>query len=174
MKTRIFYPWGVLLPVLCVLVGCSKESDEGDMPLGDVFPFSIQIVVQDAAGNDLLDPETPNSIAGNTIKAIYKGEEYIRQSPDTWIPTMTPDPVFWGLRTGKGEKRYFLSFGEFDSLKAYTDETFYLDWGDGSAPDTITFSHTWEWYDDYRSYHANTPVYLNGVFRGQNVVIIVK
>ena len=36
------------------------------------MPFAVNIMVTDAAGNDLLNPETENSIADNGIKPDSK------------------------------------------------------------------------------------------------------
>lgn len=42
----------------------------------DIAPFEISISVVDDFGNDLLDPEAPNTLANCDITAVYDGQTY--------------------------------------------------------------------------------------------------
>lgn len=59
----------ILLIIPCALMtSCSKENDNGEeIHMG----VSFDIAVVDSAGNDLLDPETPNAYAIDSVKEFY-------------------------------------------------------------------------------------------------------
>ena len=61
--------------LLCFLiVGCG----EGPLPgvIWDIAPFEITICAVDESGNDLLDPDAPNTLANCDITAVYDGQAY--------------------------------------------------------------------------------------------------
>ena len=83
----------------------------------------------------------PGNILSQPIKAIYNGKELPLDSmKDKWVPTNPIQINFSGLTLHEGGDSYYLEFGLFDSQKDYKNETFIIDWGDGSTT-TVTFSH---------------------------------
>ena len=78
MKARYLY--GMLLLFLSATCFTACSDDEDEYLIWDFYPIILQIAVQDAQGNDLLNPETPGSIANSGIKAIYKGVTYEKDS----------------------------------------------------------------------------------------------
>lgn len=139
----------------------------------DFVPVNIEVMVQDADGNDLLNPETEGNISGNTIKAIFEGETYER---DVDVATKAILVVFHGLLTdqydsGEYAGRYYLKFGEFARDDNYEKE-FVLDWGDGIKRDTVSFTQSCVWQGNMPE--TATTVSLNGTEPVDgNVVTIV-
>ena len=67
---------------LLSFTACSGEESDGPEPdvIWDIAPFVIHITVSDKDGNDLLNPETSQSIADNGIKAIWTGRTFEKDS----------------------------------------------------------------------------------------------
>lgn len=156
-------------------VGCHDNKDDYDGPapgiIWDFMPFAVNIMVTDAAGNDLLNPETENSIADNGIKARFKGRVFEKDSIVLPGQTKAVMSVFYGLRSVKLTNGFYgLSFGEFSGDNNYGATDIVLDWNDGTPCDTITFSHRfwWEGHDP----NQETFLYLNGVETDAPVHII--
>lgn len=72
-----------LLCIFCCInfTSCDPANNGGDDLIWDFAPIVLYISVQDAQGNDLLNPLTKGSIANQGIKAIYKGETYEKDAP---------------------------------------------------------------------------------------------
>ena len=81
--------------------------------------------ITDGEGNSLLDPETDGSLAGNGIKAIFRGETYVNDSTllrhdfgygTEQYGTKAYMPHFYGLVTYHyvAEDIYYLAFGELN------------------------------------------------------------
>lgn len=144
----------LLISLLCVtgFTACDK-SDNGfdngdDYVIWDFYPIELSIAVQDAQGNDLLNPETPGNIAKQGIKAIYNGKTYEKDAPIS--QTKMYLARFYGLQTMKSETgKHFLTFGEFNGAGTFNNEKVTIDWNDGTQ-DVITFSSklTWESKND--------------------------
>ena len=96
----------------------------------DWVPVTFQIRVQDAQGNDLLDPANDNRwLAGTTIRfrGIVVGlDETGITSPVTRDMSVT----YEGFRLEKGEDYYFLAFGQFEGATDYDEESFVIYWPD--------------------------------------------
>lgn len=80
---------------------CDELDTEGDDMIWDFAPIVLYISVQDADGNDLLNPETPGNIANQGIKAIYKDNIYEKDAPIN--STRAYLARFMGLQTIKRE-----------------------------------------------------------------------
>ncbi|MDO4159764.1 MAG: hypothetical protein Q4D41_04840 [Prevotellaceae bacterium] len=154
-------------------IGCSNDEDEGYM-IFDFYPFEINIIVKDASGNDLINPQTPNNISENGIKVLYNGNVYEKDSLKNEVPPMSTRaimPRLYGLKTEKDTNgAYRLCFGEFNGEGSYDGETFVIDWNDGTK-DTISFDSHISWKS------KNDPVitravYLNGEKTGYPITII--
>ena len=141
MKAKYLY--GMLLLFLSVTCFTACSDDEDEYLIWDFYPIILQIAVQDAQGNDLLNPETPGSIANSGIKAIYKGVTYEKDS--VIIPTKAYMAHFGGLQTVKAENgQYILTFGEFNGDDTFDHEEVVIDWNDGTK-DVINFSSKLTW-----------------------------
>lgn len=145
MKTKHLIGF-CLLSLLCAVgfTACDEIETEGDdMILWDFVPIELCIAVQDAEGNDLLNPDTPGNIANQGIKAIYKETIYEKDAPIS--QTRAYMPRFTGLQTIKSKEGvYFLTFGEFAGDKTFDNEQVIIDWNDGTK-DVITFSNKLSW-----------------------------
>ena len=128
-----------LLFSLCLTItACDKKEIDGG-----IAPFCFYITVQDATGNDLLNPEIEGNITKNDIKAIYREKTYPR------IPIADNSSFFQTEKTSEG--KYLLYLGLF--LRGESNlETIVIDWADGSK-DTISFDATQE---------DQIPLFLNG------------
>lgn len=146
--------------ILFCLCGCAKTIDW--------IPVTFKVRVQDAQGNDLLDPEIDNSwIIGTTIS--FRGITVELDEESISYPRTKDLPAeYRGLRLEKSNDYYYLAFGEFDGGSDYDNEELYLSWPDGSH-NCITFK---------RKLHqmrikADEVFKLDGV-KCSNPVVIVK
>ncbi|MGM9740043.1 MAG: hypothetical protein ACI3ZP_05510 [Candidatus Cryptobacteroides sp.] len=150
----------ILAILLLSLCSCAK--------IIDWVPITFKVRVQDAQGNDLLDPEKDNSwLIGTTISfrgiIVEIDEESIAYPRTKYLPA-----IYEGLRLEKGSDYYYLAFGEFDGGSNYDNENLYLNWPDGSH-NVITYK---------RKIHqvrvrADEVFKLDGV-KCSNPVVIVK
>lgn len=144
MKTKhllVFF----LSSLLCTVgfTACDEIDTGGDDMIWDFYPIVLYISVQDADGNDLLNPDTQGSIANQGIKAIYKETIYEKDAPVS--QTRAYLAHFRGLQTIKSnEGVYFLTFGEFQGEKTFDNEQVTIDWNDGTK-DVLTFSSKLSW-----------------------------
>lgn len=127
----------------------------------DFVPVDIAVMVQDAEGNDLLNPEIPGNLSDNDITAVFEGNTY---ELDVDAATKAILVTFHGLLTDQYDSgiyagRYYLKFGEFARDENYTKE-FVLDWGDGSKRDTVTFTQSCVWQGNMPD--TATEISLNG------------
>lgn len=155
--------------VVCSTVSCSNEDE--DYMIWDFAPIVLRVSVQDAAGNDLLDPATENSIAHSGIKAIYKENIYEKDSViDRGARYYLAH--FYGLYSYKPEKgNYILTFGEFNGDDTFKNETVILDWNDGTK-DIISFDSQLIWLSKNKPKIIRT-FYLNGK-ETENPMTIIK
>ena len=145
METKKFFSIFISIAILLMISACSGDDNTAEeLPLNHPLPFNFLFIVQDADGNDLLDAKTPGNILSQPIKAIYNGKELPLDSmKDKWVPANPIEINFSGLTLQEGGDSYYLEFGLFDSLKDYKNETFIIDWGDGSTT-TVTFSRYYD------------------------------
>lgn len=171
MKTKNFFALLLLfLSVLC-LTACNDNDEEDDFMIWDFTPIVLFISVQDAAGNDLLNPDTEGSIANQGIKAIYKGEVYEKDNKTG--QTKAYFAHFEGLQTVINNKGiYYLTFGEFNGDDTFVDEQVSIDWNDNTI-DTLSFSSKLTWKSN------KEPVFdrlflLNGKKQESQLFTIIK
>lgn len=169
MRKCSILKWTCLLLGLAMFNACG-EKDEGW--IYDFAPFSITLIVEDRAGNNLLAPDAENGIAENGIYAIYRGEIYQKDS-------LLEDPgskavyvPFEGLKVEYVDylERYALMFGPFLGHDVYVDEPVIFDWGDGTKRDTVTFSNA-PWADGPDA-GVERSFRLNGKEAGSPIKII--
>lgn len=170
MKTNLLLK--VLLEVLLIPVLFTSCKKEEDYPIWewDFAPVVIAINVVDESGNNLMDPATENSIAGNEIKITFRGKTY---NLDEEPKSRAYMPEFRGLYSFdkyREDFQYGLFFGELARDDNY-DEEIVIDWGDGSKNDIIVFNHRFWWEKD------NPKSETTYLFNGKKVIgehIIIK
>ena len=137
----------LLLINTMVLVSCEDDAKGNYTPflLGD-FSFTIK-VVDNNSKNLLLDENTRNKIAEN-ITITYNGKTY----PCDYIIDFREDSPnlpesyfgmymsFFECIENKNASSADITFGPFLSWKYYNNETFTINWGDGSS-DIVEFTH---------------------------------
>ena len=102
----------------------------------DVFPFDINMIIEDTEGNNLLNPEYEGNII-DKIKIIYDGEEYQINE----IVTRALPSKFYGLRHFCDDSgKHFITFGNFRGETNYKNEKITIDWGNGTS-DEVTFTN---------------------------------
>lgn len=136
-----------LLCIFCCInfTSCDPaNNDNEDDLIWDFAPIVLYISVQDAQGNDLLNPLTKGSIANQGIKAIYKGQTYEKDVPVE--RTRAYMAYFAGLQTEiNKDGKYYLTFGEFNGDRTFDNEKVEIDWNDGKEKSVITFSSKLTW-----------------------------
>lgn len=127
MKRKFLNP-ALIVAVLSLLCGFSSCKDDSDVII-DYYPIVLQVWVQDAEGNNLLDPDYPENILDENISIVYKNEisEVVMGRPDDFGPTRAYLPHWYGAYISPaeylyGDKEYFSSdnrifIGEFDGGK---------------------------------------------------------
>lgn len=142
-----------------------------DVIIRDFINTSILIQVEDAQGNDLLDPAYERNITNNEIKVLYHDKEYLKDADvDKFRPqTRFNMPRWYGLCSYEKDGEYYLAFGEFAPEDGYKKEYFTIDWGDGTK-DEIGFDCYITWKKKKPKVHDG--LYLNG--KKVERIIIVK
>lgn len=156
MKTKILLGTALLLLFTAGFTAC----DDGDDRIWDIYPIVLSISVQDAQGNDLLNPETPGSIAHQGIKAVYQGKTYEKDSIVKYTKAYLA--FFYGVYAWKNDQgNYCLTVGEFDGAHTFDNEQVIIDWNDGTT-DTFAFSNKlhWNWKKEPV---CDRAFFLNGV-----------
>ena len=119
-KGRMYALMAALFAIV-LLVSCHKDDD---LILRDMAPVMADVFIQDATGNNLLDPDFEGNIRGKKITAEYNGEEYVLNWEEA-NKTRYYMPHFTGLTLQSGytqvgdrveldPSKSYLSFGEFD------------------------------------------------------------
>ena len=121
------------------VVGNEEEDDDDDW-IWDFWPIEIYMAIQDAEGNNMLDPANPDSIV-----AEFRGESYVADTTSHWRNgTRYYLPEMYGLRYMKlKDSTDVLYFGEIDGAERWTDEPLTIKWPDGTT-DVITISSSIE------------------------------
>lgn len=173
MKTNALFSLciGIILCQAFFLTSCSESNEGNDDIIWDFAPINFIIAVQDAEGNDLLNPLTEGHILEQDIKAIYQGKEY--KLNEQVAQTRDYLAILRGLQAFMTEDgRYMLFFGELDGTDTYDNETLTLDWGDGTT-DVITFSSRLTW-NSPEDPEFNRHFYLNGVEQESSTFLLTK
>ena len=175
METKKFFSIFISIAILLMISACSGDDNTAEeLPLNHPLPFNFLFIVQDADGNDLLDAKMPGNVLSQPIKAIYNGKELPLDSmKDKWVPGSPVDITFSGLTLHEGGDSYYLEFGLFDSQKDYKNETFIIDWGDGSTT-TVTFSRYYDRTPTGEKKDFHYEVLVNGKQKETDWIKIVK
>ncbi len=187
----------VLFTGLALFTGCESDivpPGNGPHPdmIWDFVNSSIMFVVTDAEGNNLLDKDVEGNILDNAITVKYRNKKYTLEKPRRTEPDEEDGEDSGeetGYETGKPQTRYnmprelglrlcrytdgvqFLEFGEFSPQSHYTNETFTIEWGDGTK-DVISFDLyiTWANYDPT----VHRKLVLNGNVCDNGLIELVK
>lgn len=165
----------LLLPLL-TLVSC-KNDDE--FIIWDIAPVSIDIVIQDADGNNLLSPGVPGSLYGEDISIEYDGKTY-SSDWSTYYESRYYMPHFDGLKINNGwswvdgervddPSKDFLSFGQFDGAENQNISAVLTIPGH-SEPYKIDLVHKYK--SNNKNLKYDTKIYLNGERISGSTVII--
>ena len=105
----------------------------------DVSPIVFNIYLTDTLGNNLLYKSKDKYADRDSVKAIFRGEEYYININASNTPSLTfanyPQTMY----------PHPLQFGALDGTETFEDENLIMDWG-SLGKDTITFTSkiTWE------------------------------
>ena len=157
MKTRDFF----ILPLaLGLLAACDDESEPVDDMIWDFACYEMRIEVVDEAGNDLLNPATAGNILDDSVRVVYGGVSYSRDTNLIQTRYLPPAPL--ALRYYKVETtgQYRMAFGEFTPTDDHENDAFTIEWGDGTA-DKVAFDCYISWDGDNQP-TVHKKIYLNG------------
>lgn len=190
MRKCLFYIISALFVVL--FAGCDKEKEDVigyiDFGEGGLPPWDVYFFVNNAAGDNLFDPDFDGNILDRQITVTHNGKTYRMNE--------TSADAGYSLRTERRGRLYepdsyyiALRFGEFYKelrSKGYHNETFTIDWGDGTT-DQVRFDSYISFTEDKKGIYVEvngveTPativqkLWLNGELKSKNslTVIMVK
>ena len=149
-----------LMALAVVLTSGLMSCDNGT--IWDISPMKIYITVSNAEGQDLLNPDTPNSIDYCKVSAEWMGETYVGDTLSLYSKqqmTRMFMPEMHGLMYITEHGKSKLYFGDISGHGTYDDEPLTLCWPDGST-DVITVKASA--IEGYRSVKLNRKFKLNG------------
>ena len=172
---------GLAAVLALTAAGCGGNDDEPQpevqkpsMP--DLAPVSVEIMLADSKGNNLLNPEAEGNWMNTTISATYNGHTYsldwnVDEHNRHAVPSRA-EAVFEGLTLthfrvahGAGSilltNQYALAFGEFTAYSNYT-ENFTLNFAETRAQYTFTVVHKFGYNEQTREAVESTEVLVNG------------
>lgn len=164
--------------LLALLAGCSEQGNGSEDGEWDFVNPSVCFFVSDAAtGANLLDPGAAGSICGRPIAVVYNGGRYVvaaEKSTGRMTRVMDVRPPALQLEemgpSGNIEG-YHLAFGEFSPARDFRDQSFTIDWGDGSVTGVEFDLYTTWAYSKEKSRRVPTvhsPIRVDGVERGED------
>lgn len=164
MKKRILF-FAVL--AIFMVSGCN-----GPWPwmIWDIAPFELYVYVEDGEGNDMLDPEHPDSLVYNDISISFEGDVY---HLDAGVQTKAYAAFFYGVCSEVDEAgRHYLKIGEFNGDTEYDSARIILDWGNGSE-NVLVFRHEF-WWKNHKP-RQRTYVGLDGseMLEGKTVTVVM-
>lgn len=155
MKTRDFF----ILPLALGLLATCDDGPADDM-IWDFACYEMRVEVVDEAGNDLLNPATAGNILDDSVRVVYGGVSYSRDTNLIQTRYLPPAPL--ALRYYKVETtgQYRMAFGEFTPTDDHENDAFTIEWGDGTA-DKVAFDCYISWDGDNQP-TVHKKIYLNG------------
>ena len=140
----------ILVIILSVFAFVSCQKEEKGIWLVDWAPIEMFIYVQDANGQDLLNPQSESAINLDGITIEYEGETFTVKKgyslPQGVVATTRTYAAFFDGITLEvnSDGVYYLSIGEWngDDKRDYTTVT--LDWGNGES-DIFGFSNDYDY-----------------------------
>ena len=140
--------------------GCDKDM------IIDWAPITFMIQVEDAQGNDMLDPANDNTwLIGTEIS--FRNQSEVLDENDIAPVTKMILPMYEGARVVKGTDNYFIAFGEFSRTDNDT-ELLTIKWPDGNISEVTYKCRLIE-----SELEAKETFELNGK-KCSNPIVIVK
>ena len=127
------------------------------LPIWDFNGHNINFTVTDSKGNDLLNPEYSGNILKNNVTITYDNQTF--KSNDIELRLYLPEPLAIRKSYNQNLKKHLLTFGEFTPIDNLKNETFTIDWGDGTK-DVVKFDLYMEWPNIYTP-QIYKKLYLN-------------
>ena len=172
MKKNIFASALVAMALTMGFTSCDKDNGEELREL-DISPITALLIVENAEGQNLLDPNTPNNFVGDTIIAEWMGKTYVMT--DT-VPINSETARTRAIGTYMYGLIYLLIedsipalyFGQINATAHYDDEPATIHWPDGST-DVISITASYKWsekkgpHDFVRKFKLNGKVISEGV-----------
>ena len=172
MKKNIFTSALVAVVLTMGFTSCEKDNGEELREL-DISPITALLIVENAEGQNLLDPNTPNNFVGDTIIAEWMGKTYVMT--DT-VPINSETARTRAIGTYMYGLIYLLIedsipalyFGQINATAHYDDEPATIHWPDGST-DVISITASYKWsekkgpHDFVRKFKLNGKVISEGV-----------
>ena len=146
MKKTVFASVLVAMALTMGFTSCNKNEDDNDYDfiIGDFSPLEVLMVVQNAEGQNLLDPNTPNNFVGDTIVAEWMGEKYVADTLK-YMQTRENIGYMYGLvyvKT-KADSVPALYFGSVSGHESYDDTPITIHWPDSSV-DVVSITASYE------------------------------
>lgn len=148
----------LLITLMATMALCFNAcGTEGDV-IWDITPVSLDFIIVDSDGNNLLDPAREDNVLNDDIHIVYQGVEYpivdFMENPQPQQLSRAYLALFYGLRAlpeagedwGPMSKRY-LSFGEFDGA-ANQDITAEFVWPEQNRRYTVRIDHKYKMKGD--------------------------
>lgn len=151
-----------------LLIVCSLFLLSG-CGIWDIVPLNLRFVVTNEKGENLLDENIEGNILGQTIKATFRGTEYILKKPGD-ISTKYYMPTFDGFVVEEGINGAEALFGELDGTENIIDEDFVIDWGDGRQ-DTVNINYKFKML--FGRPHIKMKFSHNGISQESSTITIV-
>lgn len=171
MNKRINYLY--LLVMAIIALAMPSCSDEDEYYITDVYATILKVQINDADGNNLLDPDFPGNIIGEDISIEYEGETYsVNWESEKEVASRYYLPYFFGIRhTNEYSKDWKVAIGEFDGARNY-DITIPLSVNNRIF--NIRLKHICEMKKNGLVENLETTVYLEGKeYKGENVTIVL-
>jgi len=128
-----------------------------ELAIWDFTCYNINFIVTDSKGNDLLDPDYTGNILKNNITITYNDKTF--KSNDIELRYLPAEPLAIRKIYSEFLKKNLLAFGEFTPVENFKNETFTINWGDGTI-DVVKFDLYIEWPNIYTPV-INQKLYLN-------------
>ena len=180
MKKTVFASALVAMTLAIGFTSCNKNEDdnENDFMIWDFSSLEMLMVVQDAEGLNLLDPNTPNNFVGDTIVAEWMGIKYVADTL-RYMQTRVNIGYMHGLVyvQTKADSIPALYFGEISGHEFYDDAPITIHWPD-SSKDVVSITASYNWdekkypCDFVRTFKLNGKVVSEG--NGFPRITIVK
>lgn len=151
MKKYLFFLITSVLMLLCN----SCKSDNEVNPVWVVPPISMVLYATDGT-NNLFDPKFEGNII-NKVSITYKEKEYFYNT-DSDTSTINLRLANWKDSGDDLIDFSYLIFGYLDGAKNYNNETFIINWPDGSK-DTFKYSSSCVYKNNYP--YVEASIYLN-------------
>ena len=137
----------ISITLFCPALFISSCKDEDEDIVGDPVPVEINFYVEDAEGNDLLDPDNPSAFKPGSItvtctehkgtdKVSYHIGAYDGRRRSGWFDVIVA-PFY--LDVNLTQKRYLVNIGNYYSawLASSPDKEVEIEWPDGSKDNIV-------------------------------------